>query len=668
MRRTTLLTIFMVVMLMLAACSGGGAAPAQEAAPAAQEAAPAAQEAAPAEPATPSQYSEAPMLAELVAAGDLPAVDERLPKDLQVIEPVEQIGKYGGTWRAVTGNAQMNNIKMKIYEPPIRWKADYSGYEPGLAKAYEWSEDGTEFTLHFREGVRWSDGEPFTMADMEFWWEDLAKNSDYKVVNVPWWGFKSTGEPMDVEFPDDYTMIMKWDRPQWVTPYIMAQGFWEWEPMMKPKHYLSQFHPTYNSSSDYDTLEQKDKWWENPDFPTIFAWDVESVTIGERWVLVRNPYYWKVDTAGNQLPYIDRIDVEYVEDPEVRLLNIAQGKYDASFRGSGDPTHIPILLDQAQNGGYHLLEGFVIGSGGWPTWLINQDYIGPGRDAEMDNEIRMMLRDVNFRKGISHALNRQRVIDVAWEGIGNPQNMTISPQSWHFQSEEGQRIFKEWQEADISYDPALANDLLDKAGLTGRDSEGFRTLPSGKRLEIIIDVGDWGTERISLESSEVLKDNLADVGLRALINNLTGQPDWDLRQREGKYMLRTGGTSELDIWTYPDWVFPVRDNRAWPMQGKWRQTGGAEGEEPLPGSPAARLQALYDKGLAEPDEQKRHEIVWEAVRIHIEEGPFSMAASGDQASPSVVKNNFHNVPELGVMGPWAPGSPGNLHPEQFYMD
>ena len=232
--------------------------------------------------------------------------------------------------------------------------------------AVQWSEDGTRFTLHFREGVKWSDGEPFTMEDMRFWWEDLANNADYKVVNVPWWGFKSDGTPMDVEFPDDFTMVMTWDTPQWVTPYIMAQGFWEWEPMMKPAHYLKQFHPTYEASSDYAALEAADKWWENPDYPTLFAWHVESFTAGERTVFVRNPYYWKVDTAGNQLPYIDRVDVELVEDPEVRLLNVSQGKYEASFRGTDDPRNLPFLAEQAEANNYRLLEGWMNGAGGWP--------------------------------------------------------------------------------------------------------------------------------------------------------------------------------------------------------------------------------------------------------------------------------------------------------------
>lgn len=652
-------TLAVIVVLLAVACAPAATpAPPAEAPPA--EAPAKVEEKAPAPEA---KYKEAPMLAELVKAGKLPPVEERLPveEDIDVVEVVDEIGQYGGTWYTVTWDPTIPNIKMILYDPPIRWKPDYSGYEPGLAKEFSWSEDGTQVTLKFRRGVKWSDGEPFTMEDLKFWWEDLANNPDYKAIQVPWWGFKSTGEPMDVEFPDDYTMVMTWDKPQWITPYILAQGFWEWEPLMKPKHYLKQFHPKYNPDSDYETLEDMDKWWENPDYPTLFAWHTVEYIPGERAVLERNPYYWKVDPAGNQLPYIDRIDIAIVTDPEVRFLQLSQGQYTASFRGgSDDPRHIPILLEQAEAKGYRVLTGWMNGAGGWPCWLINQDYVE-------DEEIRDLLRDKNFRKGLSHAMNRERLVDVVWEGIGTPQQATISPQSWHFQSPEGQKIFQEWQQADAEYDPELAKELFEKAGFVDQDGDGWRDLPSGKPFELILDLGSWGGEIVSIDSTEAFKEDLEAVGIKVIVNNLIGQPEWDLRQREGKYMLRNCHASEVDIWTYPDWIFPVRDNRAWPMEGKWRQTGGAEGWEPEPGSPAARLQALYDQGLSEPDVQKRHEIVWEAIRIHIEEGPFTLGAAGDQPMPVVVKKNFCNVPETGILGPWAPGSPGNKHPEQFFI-
>jgi peptide/nickel transport system substrate-binding protein len=459
-------------------------------------------------------------------------------------------------------------------------------------------------------------------------------------------------------------MVMTWDTPRWITTYIVAQGFWEWEPLMKPRHYLEQFHPTYTDGMTYEDLEAADKWYETPGYPCLMAWCVESSSVGERIVFVRNPYYWKVDTEGNQLPYIDRIDVAIIQDEEIRTLEASQGKYEASFRASTNPNDIPFLAEQAEANGYHLHQGAVNGAGGWPCWLINQNFA----DESIENweEIREVLRDKNFRQGLSHAMNRDRLIDVVWDGIGEPAQGTISPQAWHFASAEGQAVFEEWKNAYIEYDVDLANELFDTAGLLDADGDGFRDLPSGAPFQFIMDLNDWPGQRVATSATESYAGDLEAVGFNILINNVMGTPDDNLRQIEGLYMVRMCHASELDIWTYPDWIFPLRDNRAWPLEGKWRQTGGAEGIEPT--GPALALQEIYDAGLAEPTIEGRHQLVYDAIRIHIDEGPFVLGAAGDQPMPVVVSDTFHGIPDLVILGPWAPGSPGNLHPEQFWME
>jgi peptide/nickel transport system substrate-binding protein len=610
------------------------------------------------------------MLAALVESGDLPPVDERLPKDPMVVQVVDSIGEYGGTWHTLSWEASIPNIKMKLYDPIVRWKRDYTGYEPGLASDFGWSDDGKTITFHLREGLKWSDGAPYTTEDLQFWWEDMAKNEDHKVVSVPWWARTTDGDPIEMEFPDDTTWVLHFDKAQWIMPYVLAQGFWEWEPLMKPKHYLTQFHPNYDGS-DYDELDQMDRWWENPDYPVLFAWHVVDYRVGELTILERNPYYWKVDPEGNQLPYIDQMEIEIVPDPEVRVLQMGQGKYDASFRGSRSPNDIPFLLEQAEAGGYHLQKGWMDGAAAWPGWMINQDYhvdqeYDADAEAPEDVEIRELLRNQDFRKGLSFALDRDRVVDVVWEGIGEAKQFTISPQSWHFVEGDGPAIFEEWAAADTDYDPDRAMALFDGIGFVDADGDGWRDLPSGAAFTLIIDQNDWGGERITIPSNEVFKGNLEEVGVQVLINNVIGQPDASTRGNYGLFMLRNTHASEIDLWTYPDWVFPLRGggegSRAFPMQGLYYQTGGEEGWEPEPGSSAAKLQDIYRRGLSEPDEMKRHELIWEAVQVHMEEGPFVLGAAGDQPFPVIVKDNFHNVPEYGVLGPWAPGSPGNTNP------
>lgn len=667
----------MVLSMLLTAC-GGAATPAPTAAPtqAPTQAQPVQTEEAP----LPSKYKQAPML----DAMNLPPIEERLPvaEDIKVITPWESVGKYGGQWNDVTWWDGAGNIKMMLYDPPVRWKADLTGYEPGLLiKMPEWSDGGKTITFTFRRGIKWSDGAPFTTADLKFWWEDLAKNEDYKTANVPWWARNSDGSPITMEFPNDYTWVLKFDKPQYIMPYILAQGFWEWEPLMKPAHFLKQYHPNYGGKSGaegYTELDLMDRWFDTPGYPCLMAWCLKEYKPGEYRILERNPYYWKVDIEGNQLPYIDSIRVELVEDSEVRLLAVAQGKYDCNFRYNGAPTDIPFLMENAAAGNYRLVPGWMNGAGAWPGIIVNQDYhrdreYDPAKETEEDIEIRELLRNQDFRIGLSYAMNRQRVVDVAWEGIGEPKNFTISPQSPHFTSSaEGMKVYEQWANSYAEYNPEKAKEHFDKAGFVDANGDGIRDLPSGKPFTLVIDLNDWSSEKINTEFLQVYKLNLEAVGVKVLINNVIGTPDAGPRGDYGLYMLRTTHASELDLWTYPDWVFPVRGGgegtRAWPQQGLWYSTGGKEGWEPQPGSPAYRLQEIYRKGLQEPDEQKRHELVWEAIGIYLNEGPFIIGAAGDQPMPVVCKNYFKNVYEYGVLGPWAPGTPGNTFPEQFWMD
>jgi peptide/nickel transport system substrate-binding protein len=698
MKRTKLIFVFLGLLLILAmaltACGGGATeAPMEEEQP--MEEAPA--EEAPAEEeedtgagivvdeATPTPavmeegaaYGEAPMLAEMVAAGELPPVEERLPveEDIFVVSPFDGVGEYGGTWHNASWWQGMGNIEMIVYDPPVRWKADYTGYEPGLLKSWEISEDGLQLTWNFRQGIKWSDGVDFIPAvDMAYWWE-LATNEDFAVVSPPWWGRDSDGSLMEVTFPDDYTMVFTWGEPHFVANYVVAQGFWEWLPMQRPKHFLSPHDPNYDSTKTYEDLEKVvygGDWLMNVEgYPCLHAWCPTTVTPGERTILTRNPYYWKVDTAGNQLPYIDYIDTVLLQDNQVRLLEVAQGKYEASFRGTDDPTNIPFLLEQAENNDFYLHPGAVNGAGGWPGWNINMNFNDCETYPDTCEEIRALLQNQDFRIGLSHALDRERLIDVAWGGIGYPTNATISPQAWHFASAEGQKVYEEWRDTYVEYDPDLAGQHFDAAGFVDADGDGWRDLPSGAAFTLVMDQGDWGGQVIPVLSNEAYASDLNAVGVNTLINDLMGQPDWSLRHREGLFMIRNMHASELDIWTFPDWIFPLRNTeaRSHPLEGQYYETGGEKGWEPMPGTTFAyELQELYAKGIATADVEERHKIVWEAIRIHIEHGPFMIGGSGDQQMPVVVRNGFHGIPDLVILGPWAPGSPGNLYPEQFWME
>jgi peptide/nickel transport system substrate-binding protein len=614
--------------------------------------------------AQPAQFNEAPMLAERVEAGELPPVEERLPdpEDVMVLEPVEQIGQYGGTIRTFHPDPGMGKLKMWMYDPPVRWNRDYTEYIPGLFRDWEFNEDGTVLTYYMRRGVKWSDGEPFTTEDILFWWEDMAANPDVGTLQIPWWGY--VGElPPTVEIIDDYTFSITFAGPNYNAPFILASGFWNWEDMMTPKHYLSQFHPEYNDEVDgYGDLETVFRQWhQTPGYPTLFAWHTVLYQPGERVAFERNPYYWKVDTEGNQLPYVDRIESREVPDEEVRVLQIIGGEIDLSFRGAESPRNLPVILDNEERGGYRWIEGWLNGAGGWPAFVVNQDFVG-------DDYIHGLLRDKNFRRALSLALDREEINEAVWFGLGTIQQGTISEQSWHFDPPEGRQLFEEWAAWYADFDPEQANELMDAAGLDQRDGQGMRLrADNGQRFQLMIDVGEWGGPAVATESSALAQRHWQQhLGIEVILNQAPAariQQNFEV----GEYMLRPVHIAEMDLWTFPDWVFPIgREFRAWPQQARWFQTGGQQGVEP--DEIVQRLYALYAEGLTIEDAQDRHHLVWEAIRIHMEEGPFFIGVAGRFPMPAIANVNLRNIPDFGILGPWATGGPGNTNPEQYFFN
>ncbi|MCP4403498.1 MAG: response regulator [bacterium] len=274
-----------------------------------------------------SIYNEAPQLAELVAAGGLPPIHERLPKNPMLVQPVKQIGRYGGTWHMgmrSRGADQAMIIRTIGYENLVRWNEQWTQIMPNIAQFYEANDTATEFSFRLREGMRWSDGVPFTVDDILFWYENILLNQELNVP-IPDW-LTSGGEVVKVEKVDDDTVIFRFAAPKGLFLQELAQPKGR-KPTSYPRHYLEQFHIEYNPNG-IDALMQEagvEHWTElfklkvgqidtpgdpdtfvNTEIPTLNAWALtQGYTKDAREVLAeRNPYYWKVDVAGKQLPYI----------------------------------------------------------------------------------------------------------------------------------------------------------------------------------------------------------------------------------------------------------------------------------------------------------------------------------------------------------------------------
>ncbi|MFQ5923990.1 MAG: ABC transporter substrate-binding protein [Anaerolineales bacterium] len=539
------------------------------------------------------------------------------------------------------------------YAPLVRWKFDCSGLEPGLAESWEFNEDGSVLTLHLRKGVKWSDGHPYTSESFAFYYEICQdERHQYK---PPVWCLVN-GEPMKVETPDEYTIVMKFAGPNWLVPLWLATGFWWCDEYNIPKHYMSQFHPDYNPKyKDFIEFQRRDLSHQNPDRPTLWPWRITRFEKGGyRVILERNPYYYVVDDLGRQLPYIDRVKTALIPDPQVRVLKVLAGEVDCQYRGMA-LEDLSLYLKGQERGGYKVLK-WESTAGAQPAILMNW--------SDPDSVMRRLMRDQRFRKALALGIDRMKCNEIAWRGLLQPQAATVSQEGWHFADVVGQELFEEWKRADADFDLEKANALLDDMGLTQRDKEGYRLRPDGKRLTIIMDVPSSKLNRQENDIGLIIAEGWRKMGIDAVLHTPPGA-ELGLRRTLGKYTISMHGEAEMDLFTYPDWVFPTLAKYWHPKVGKWYETGGKEGEPPT--GPMIKLLDLYDAIKREKDLQKRHQYVRDAVRIHIEEGPFHLGTAARSPSLLIVADHFHNVPKDGILGPWAIATPATSYPEQCFI-
>jgi peptide/nickel transport system substrate-binding protein len=645
---------------VLAACSGAPAVPAPTSVPAAPTApgapaAPAPTAAPPAGaspvPAAPAGFNEAPMLAELVKAGKLPPVTERLPAEPLIVQPVESIGKYGGVWRhAWRGIKDFHSFGRFVYEPMLRWPRDPKDpIQPGLAKSWSWSEDGKELTLVLRKGLKWSDGQPFTTDDILFWWEGIE--TDPKITPAPHIEWVVGGKPMEVNKIDDLTLKLVFAAPNGLAESVGLAFHGNQWPLgferfgfFAPKHYLAPFHPKYSSTGDYKIFEEKASDY-NVERPVMTAWKISKYAPGDTEMIAeRNPYYWKVDPNGNQLPYIDRIRFSLIEDIEAINAKAIAGEFDMETRFI-DLAKYPVYQDNAEKGGYRLLL--------WPQASASAAAIFFNQSAK-DPKYRELFQNFTFRQAASLAIDRAQINNIAFLDQGKPRTATVVPESPLYDPA--------LETLHAEYDPSKAAALLDELGLK-KGADGFRTFPDGSPLQLTIEtIENSGS---LFDTYELIAEKWRAVGLNAQVKSMTRDIYWTKANSNdvlvATWYLDRGLTPMVD----PVYQFPF-DERSWmgPAFGTWYKTRGAKGE--APNGDLRKAQELYDQYRATVDPAEQIRIGKQIVKL-ASEGLWSIGTVGLTPALVVVKNNFKNVPKVHVSD-WLIMSPGTTDPPQYYFD
>ncbi len=556
------------------------------------------------------RFNEAPMLRLKVAAGELPPVRERLPEEPLVDIP-EEIGTYGGTLR-------QGLINMFVWVPASLHTTleyilnlDRKGEKvvPNIAKDWKFSDEGKTLTLYFRKGMKWSDGVPFTVDDLLFYWEGVILNDEITPVKPKQW--MPGGELMRMEKVDDYTVSLHFSIPYWsVIWYFSGPGFngSQWNTFL-PQHALEKYHIDYNPEANELAEEAGyDYWWQlfnakkdfllgtqrNPEIPSLGPWVTKQI-LPEGVVWERNPYYYKIDTAGNQLPYIDKVTGTVFGDDRTLALKVVSGEYDYIdwFMNLSNYT---LFMEAAEKGGYEVWLSSTLG-GVIASLLINQNY----SEDPVTGEI---LRNLRFRQALSLAINREEFNELFFFGLANPRQATVHP-SCSFYKEE-------WGNAYIEYNPEEANKLLDEMGLDKRDKEGFRLKSDGETLLLVI---SNITDVMPVEWSEIIEEYWENVGVKTTISPV---------DRAYLMTLWAAGAHMISIWdftsaaqaTVTSGMNTFVRGEAWgPLWQTWWNTKGESGEEPP--EQVKRMFSLYDEVPYLP-EKERDEALTETWDIFAE--------------------------------------------------
>ncbi|MEM6974136.1 MAG: ABC transporter substrate-binding protein [Pseudomonadota bacterium] len=601
-------------------------------------------------------FSTNPEIAELNAriAGnpDLPPLAERLPSEPLVVVPYASIGQYGGQLDVLSnateaGTSDFLSVRHVNF---VRYSDDLQTIVPNVAKSWAWNDDFTQLTFTLREGHKWSDGAPFTSADVKFWHDNLML--DTNIFETPRDYVLVGGEQMTVETPDDVTVIFNLPAPK---PGLLVHFATSYAQGWQPKHFLGQFHPDLNDDADsaaqalgfengYDAIKAyygNSDWTDTPTpmlsrpeivdglekhtMPTLESHIyIRDTTEGRH--LVANPYFHQVDPTGQQLPYVSVQDEVYINDNEVRILTLVNGEVDYKSQ-SVRLDQAPLLLDNRENGGYEIQLKPTVAM---PAVSFNLTH--------EDEDKRAVFQNVDFRIAMSHAINRNELNETAYFGQGSPsQILPFNPTpDW---------VDPKWASFAASYDPDTAKAMLDEIGLVDTDGDGFRELPNGEKLTLAM---NFSTQGIAGTVVELISQYWEEVGVQSVVKEVT--PD-EYRSAQSSNKLDVG------LWQYGAPVaihmglntffrapfgtyFEHRTGMLW---AEWLDSGGEKGVEPPEWvkTLASDIDAFQS---ATPGSDEAAAIGAKLVEGFVSNLP--MIGTVQAPEPVYVNNRLNNVPEF----------------------
>jgi len=625
---------------------------------------------------------EPPFLAAKVAAGELPPVDERLPESPVVVGGRDAVGVYGGEVRMqhfdpvwFVSNYDLNAERLLHYTD-----LDMRTIVGNILESWEVTPDGKEYTFTMRKGMKYSDGEPLTTEDVRFFWEDYHLNTELNASVV--WKFRFGGENMVLEVIDDYTFKITHAAPFGNFPaHITRMEPNNWDSLIAPAHYLKQFLPKYTDQAELDQqaadlgLEgwiqlagqrlnqwgcgvwRGDPWIVESNYPVLSPWMIVENPSEGLFLLERNPYYWKVDLAGNQLPYVDTLRYDYSSTLENTQLMILQNQLDIVGMHDVTVANYPLYKENEANSSWMV--------GDFISCMSDRPVLFPQHYLVEDPVLTEIVNHPNWVRALSVAIDRSEINESLFFGLSRTGQQAPIPSSKYYKPAYG--------EAWAQYDPDLANQLLDEMGLDQRDAEGFRLRPDGERLAYLIEhcgsrVGP-AIAKICEMTSTFWREIGIDASAKEMLEALYNERMQNFQTHCG--IWHADRCTDLLLHIQPQWYIPTGDPQQGGASAAWSNWfNAADRNAPDLIQPPDEIKELYGyfdmmtSVVTEDERVKYGQMIFD----YLADNPLEIGIVLEIPAPLLFNKNLRNVPRPKSVIGWDTYGLSTYHPEAFFYE
>lgn len=567
--------------------------------------------------------------------------------------PWNEVGEYGGTvrWDEFTVDndhyfRHLMNVRMVSNDTSetVYFNSGLGGEtKPMVLESWTQNDDATEFTLTLRKGLKWSDGTPVTTEDIRFRIEDELLNTELTPNPPAWlrWNPEMSGVTTQFEVVDDYTVKLTFAMPYgaFIPQMLRGTNNTTW---LVPSHFYKKYHKTYTPVADMaDAMKERGfssaEEWSNfyqaiwytiladsgglvkhpyaSTLPTLYPWIVKEIKPDTSLVLERNPYFFAVDTAGNQLPYVDYLNRQFISNSELMNLDIIAGKVDVQgqFLRIDD---YPLFVENQDKGNYVVIPVNAYQHHMLIVWL---------NPAVADEKWSTALSNLEFRRALSIALDREHINEAVFKGLGSPAQ---------FAPPIGSALYDPALTSYAAeYDPEGAKAILEELGYKDSNGDGVREFPDGS--DMILPWMFYEVTPAAVPGVQLLQQYWGDIGIKV-----------DAKQLENSTWWQFQGSNDVpgSVWwaNGPDFgdggFIGMRVNT--PLWNRWRDTNGKEGVEPPDW--VKRIWEIQNARVQVATEKERLALDAEGWKLLVENVGIIGTVEGAK-TPLILSQDFGNV-------------------------